>query len=498
MPMKVLVTGGSGFIGNCFIKLLLKKYPQYYIINLDKLTYAGNKDNLKEIENDPRYTFVQGDICDAPLVNKLVKGVDIIVNFAAETHVDRSILSSDSFVKTDIFGMYVLLEATKNNSIKRLIHISTDEVYGDVLEGSFTEEDRLSPSSPYSASKAAADLLAKSYIRTHNLPVIITRSSNNYGPYQYPEKIIPRFITHLLEGKKVPLHNPHPIRDWIHVQDNCEAIDFIMHYGQVGEVYNIGGGNEKSNFEITSLILNELGVNESFIDHVSDRKGQDMRYSLNCQKIHRLGWKPRIPFDQGIQETIQWYKENKWWWRKINRIIIAGANRTGHAGVVLNTLKLLGEYSIMGFLDNNPGVDRVPDIPLLGGTDQLPYLDGIEGAVVAIGENHARETVSAQLKERGLKLINIIHPNSYISPDVILGEGVFIGPGVVINSGVRLGNNAIVSAGVIVDHHAVIDDNVFIGPGAVVDCRARIGRNAFINTGTKVPIDAYIGEGEHL
>lgn len=497
--MKILVTGGSGFIGNCFIKLLLKKYPQYQVVNLDKLTYAGNKDNLKEVEHDPRYTFVHGDICDIPLVNRLIRDVDVIVNFAAESHVDRSILHSDSFIRTDIFGMYVLLEAAKNNrQIKKFIHISTDEVYGDILEGSFKETDRLFPSSPYSASKAAADLLAFSYIRTHRVPVIITRSSNNYGPYQHPEKLIPCFATKLLEGKKVPLHNPHPIRNWIHVQDNCEAIDFIMQQGEIGEIYNIGSETEKTNLEITTLILDTLGVDSSFIEHVADRKGQDMRYSLNSEKIHRLGWKPRIPFDQGIQETINWYRENAGWWKKVNRIIIAGANRSGHAGMVLNTLKLINQHSVVGFLDNNPLVDKVPDIPLLGGTEPLPELDGIEGAVVAIGENSSREKISRQLKDQGLKLLNVIHPNTYLSPGVVLGEGVFIGPGSVINSGVRIGNNVIVSAGVVVDHSVIIEDNVFIGPGAIVDCRAKIGKNAFINTGTKVPIDAQILPGEHL
>jgi dTDP-glucose 4,6-dehydratase len=498
--MNILVTGGSGFIGNCFIKLLIAKYPNYHIVNLDKLTYAGNKDNLKSVEHNPRYTFVQGDICDAVLVNKIIinHNIDIIVNFAAETHVDRSILNPDAFVRTDIFGMFVLLEATRNHNIKKLIHISTDEVYGDILEGSFIETDALAPSSPYSASKAAADLLARSYIRTHNTPVIITRSSNNSGPYQYPEKIIPCFVTKLLQGQKIPLHNSLPVRDWIHVQDNCEAIDFIMHHGRLGEIYNIGGGNEKTNQEITKIILDSFGYDESYIEYVNDRKGQDMRYSLNCEKIHRLGWKPRIPFEQGIRETIEWYKQNKWWWQKINKIVIAGANRTGHAGVVLNTLRIINEHSIVGFLDNNPHVDKVPDIPLLGGTDPLPDLTGVEGAIVAIGENTSREQIANQLKAKGLKLINVVHPNAYIAPGVILGEGVFIGPGAVVNSGTRIGNNVIISAGTVVEHNVTIGDNVFIGPASVIDGRAKIENNVSIPTGTKVPLDAHIKQGEHL
>ena len=494
------MTGGSGFIGNCFVKLLLNKYPHYHVVNLDKLTYAGNKDNLKDVEHHPRYRFIQGDICDAILVNKIMQEhkIDIIVNFAAESHVDRSILNSDSFVRTDIFGMFVLLEATRKFNVKKFIHISTDEVYGDTMEGSFHEEDRFSPSSPYSASKAAAELLAKSYIRTHKTPVIITRSSNNYGPYQYPEKIIPCFMTKLLQGQKVPLHNPKPVRDWIHVQDNCEAIDFILNNGELGETYNIGGGNEKTNLEVTKIILNSFGFDESYIDNVADRKGQDMRYSINCDKIHQLGWKPRIPFDQGIKETIDWYKQNSWWWQKINKIVIAGANRTGHAGVVLNTLHMIDEHSIVGFLDNNPDVDKVPQIPLLGGTEPLPELNGVEGAIVAVGENNSREKIAQQLKEKGLKLINVIHPNAYLAPGVLVGEGVFIGPGAIINSGTRIGNNVIIGAGTVVDNNVSIGDSVFIGPAAVIDARAKIDPKVFIPTGTRISLDAQVKVGDAL
>jgi dTDP-glucose 4,6-dehydratase len=496
--MKILITGGSGFIGNCFIKLLLKKYPDYHIINLDKLTYAGNKDNLKEVENDSRYTFVQGDICDAPLVNRLMNGVDWVVNFAAETHVDRSIVNSDSFVRTDIFGMYVMLEAVKKFGIKKFLHISTDEVYGDILEGKFVEGDRLMPSSPYSASKAAAELLAHSYARTHKLPVIITRSSNNYGPYQHPEKLIPCFITKLIQGNKVPLHNPTPIRDWIHVQDNCEGVDYVLHHGVIGETYNLGGDNERSNLQVTQIILQQLGFDETWIESVTDRKGQDMRYALDCSKIHQLGWRPRIPFDQGIRETIDWYKNNQPWWNKINRIIIAGANRTGHAGVVLNTLQLIGEHDIAGFLDKDPEVNKVPEIPLLGSTVDIPPLKAVEGAVVAIGDNTAREEISNRLKERGLKLLNVIHPNSFISPGVLIGEGVFIGPGAIINSDVTIGNNVIIGAGVVVENNVNLHDNVFVGPGTVINARATIEKSAFVSSGQRIPIDAVIKAGERL
>ena len=490
--IKILVTGGSGFIGNCFIKLLLQKYPDYQIINLDKLTYAGNKDNLKEIENNSNYTFVHGDICDALIVSKLMIGVDYVINFAAESHVDRSIVSSDSFVRTSIFGIYVLMEAAKKNGVKKFLHISTDEVYGDILDGKFKEDDRLSPSSPYSASKAAAEMLAHSYIRTHGLPVIITRSSNNYGPYQHPEKLIPRFVTKLLRGEKVPLHNPLPVRDWIHVQDNCEAIDFILHHGIIGEVYNIGGDNERTNLEVTKVILNSLGLDESYIDNVSDRKGQDLRYALNCDKIHRLGWTPRISFEEGIRETIEWYKQNEWWWNRINKIIIVGANKTGHAGVVLNTLKMIGEHSIVGFLDKNSNVDKVSEYPLIGSTEDIPDLSGIEGGVLAISDNTERLKLFNKLKEKGLKLVSVIHPNSFISPGVILGEGVFIGPGAIVNSNVKIGSNVIIGSGAIINNNVIIEDNVYIGSGTVVDTRAFIKESAFILSGARIPMDMIV------
>ncbi|MBS3123670.1 dTDP-glucose 4,6-dehydratase [Candidatus Woesearchaeota archaeon] len=490
--MKILVTGGSGFIGNCFIKLLLKKYPAYHVTNLDKLTYAGNKENLKEIEDNTHYTFVHGDVCDALLVNKLMRGVDYVVNFAAESHVDRSIISSDSFVRTGIFGIYVLMEAAQKNNIKKFLHISTDEVYGDILKGHFKEDDRLCPSSPYSASKAAAEMLAHSYLRTHGLPIIITRSSNNYGLYQHPEKLIPCFITKLLQGKKVPLHNPKPVRDWIHVQDNCEAIDFVLHNGVIGEIYNVGGDNEKTNLEVTKVILNSLNLDETYIEDVSDRKGQDLRYALNCDKLHKLGWKPRITFEEGIRETIEWYKQNKSWWNKINKIVIAGANRTGHAGVVLNTLKMIGEHSIVGFLDKNSTVDKVPEYPLIGSTEDIPTLNGVEGVVLAISDNAERSKISKKLKEKGLKLVSVIHPNAFISPGVLLGEGVFIGPGAIVNSNVKIGNNVIIGAGAIINHNVIIEDNTYIGTGTVVDARAVIQENAFIVGGARIPMDTIV------
>ncbi|MBI2573112.1 dTDP-glucose 4,6-dehydratase [Candidatus Woesearchaeota archaeon] len=494
--MKILVTGGSGFIGNCFIKLLLEKYPDYHVINLDKLTYAGNKDNLREVEQDPRYTFVHGDICDTHLVNRLCQQVDWVVNFAAETHVDRSIISSDSFVRTDIFGMYVLLEAVKRHNIKKFLHISTDEVYGDILEGSFKETDRMLPSSPYSASKAAAEMLALSYLRTHKIPLLITRSSNNYGPFQHPEKLIPCFVTRLLQGKKVPLHNPHPIRDWIHVRDNCDAVDFVLHYGQIGEIYNIGGNNERTNLEVTQTILRALGKDDGWIERVADRKGQDVRYSLDCSKLHSLGWRPKIPFEAGIENTIEWYKSHPQWWNKINKIVIAGANRAGHAGVVFNTLSLLGDHAIAGFLDKNPAVERPADHPMLGSTEEIPDLAGIEGAVVAISENAGRAQVSRKLKERGLKLLTLIHPHAFLSPGVLVGEGTFIGPGAVINANVKIGNNVIISAGCVINSETVIEDTVYVGPGTSIDSRAILREGCFIDAGHRIKMDEIVAAGE--
>lgn len=316
--MKILVTGGAGFIGSNFIRHILNKYPDYKITNLDILSYCGNLDNLKDIENNKNYTFIKGDICNKELVNELMKNQDFVIHFAAETHVDRSIKDPSEFIETDVKGTFILLEAARNNNIKKFIHISTDEVYGQIEKGSFKETSILNPRNPYSASKAGADRLAYSFFCTYNLPVIITRASNNYGPYQYPEKVMPLFITNLIEKKKVPLYGDGlNVRDWIYVQDNVEAIDFIMHNGKLGEVYNIGGGNELTNLEMTKIILKEMNKDESYIEYVKDRLGHDRRYSLDCTKINNLGWKPRFDFNKAIKETINWYKNNKWWWEKI-------------------------------------------------------------------------------------------------------------------------------------------------------------------------------------
>ncbi len=320
--MKLLITGGAGFIGSNFVHYILGKYPDYKIVNLDKLTYCGNLDNLKEVESDPRYKFIKGDICDKEKIDEIFEEEkpDLVVNFAAETHVDRSILDPDVFVKTNILGTHVLLEAAKKFKTKRFLHISTDETYGSIENGKFKEGDILSPNSPYSASKASADLLARSYYKTFSLPVVITRSSNNYGPYEFPEKVIPLFISNILENKKVPLYGTGKnIRDWIFVLDNCEGLDAVLHNGEDGEIYNIGGGNEKTNLELTKIILSELGKDESQIEYVDDRLGHDFRYALDIEKVKKIGWQPRHSFEEAIKKTIRWYLENKDWWKRLKQ-----------------------------------------------------------------------------------------------------------------------------------------------------------------------------------
>ncbi len=317
--MRLLVTGGAGFIGSNFIRYIIKKYPHYKVVNLDKLTYAGNLDNLKDIENNSNYTFVKGDICDRIIVDELSKDVEAIVNFAAQSHVDRSIIDASGFIKTNINGTYNLLEAAKRYSISRFVQISTDECYGSIDEGSFKETSPLSPSSPYAASKAAADMAVHSYRVTFNLPTIVARSSNNFGPYQYPEKIIPLFITNALEDKPLPLYGDGMnVRDWLYVIDNCEAIDLILHKGKEGEIYNIGGGNELKNIDLTKIVLKILKKPESLIQPVKDRPGHDRRYSLDCSKIEReLDWTPGFDFERALEETVKWYVDNQWWWKKL-------------------------------------------------------------------------------------------------------------------------------------------------------------------------------------
>lgn len=319
--MKLLVTGGAGFIGSNFIRHILSQYPNYKIINLDKLTYAGNIDNLSDIEKNKNYTFVKGDIADKELVEQILsEKPDAIINFAAETHVDRSIYNPEGFVRTNIVGTGVLMDAAMKYEIPKFIQISTDEVYGSLEEkGTFTEESNLAPNSPYSASKAAADLLCRSYFKTFNFPVIITRSCNNFGPYQFPEKLLPLFISNCLSNKELPLYGDGlNVRDWIYVEDNCRAVDLILHKGRIGEIYNISSNNEMTNLEMTKLILKKLKKPESLIKFVKDRPGHDRRYALDSNKLRKkLNWKPKYSFEQGISKTVDWYLNNKSWWEKV-------------------------------------------------------------------------------------------------------------------------------------------------------------------------------------
>lgn len=318
--MKVLVTGGAGFIGSCFVRHMLNKYPDYKIVNLDALTYCGNLENLDDVKDNPNYTFVHGNICDRDLVRDIIKECDFVVNFAAESHVDNSIKHPEIFVETNVQGTLNLLQASKELGVERYLQVSTDEVYGTLGKtGYFYETTPLAPNSPYSASKAGADMLVRAYYETYKMPVLNTRCSNNYGPYQYPEKLIPFFISQLLKGEKVPVYGDGlNVRDWLYVYDHCSAIDTVLHKGKVGEVYNIGGHNEKTNMEITHLILDAMGKDESSIKYVEDRLGHDRRYAISNDKITaELGWEPSITFEEGIKLTIDWYLNHQDWMKSI-------------------------------------------------------------------------------------------------------------------------------------------------------------------------------------
>ena len=316
--MKLLVTGGAGFIGSNFIRHIFATHPDDTVVNLDKLTYAGNPANLADLAEIPRYTFVKGDIGDAGLVREIARGVDAIVNMAAETHVDRSILEPDAFLRTGVHGVFTLLEAVRELKIPRLLHVSTDEVYGSITHGSAARTRRSGPTSPYSAAKASGDLLALAYVHTYRSPVVITRSSNNFGPYQYPEKVIPLFVTNAIDGEPLPLYGDgRNVRDWLYVLDNCEAIDVVLRQGRDGEVYNIGGGHEVENVALTRDILRLAGKPETLIRPVKDRPGHDRRYSVDCTKVRTLGWAPRHAFADALAATVAWYAANEAWWRPL-------------------------------------------------------------------------------------------------------------------------------------------------------------------------------------
>ena len=320
--MRILVCGGAGFIGSAFIRRMFELHDDVEILCFDKLTYAGNLDNLRDVADDSRYLFCRGDICDRAALEEVVEDgwvPETVVNFAAETHVDRSIDSAGDFLATDVFGTHTLLEFVRDTSISKMVHVSTDEVYGSIATGSVSEDAPLRPSSPYSASKAGGDLQALAHHSTYGTPVTITRGSNTYGPYQYPEKLVPLFCTNGLEGQPLPLYGDGlNVRDWLHVDDHCDGILAALERGQPGHVYNIGGGNERTNREITAIILDELGLGEDAIEYVTDRPGHDRRYSISSEKaLGELGWQPRVPFETGLRETVRWYRDNAWWWSKI-------------------------------------------------------------------------------------------------------------------------------------------------------------------------------------
>jgi dTDP-glucose 4,6-dehydratase len=316
--VKLLVTGGAGFIGSNFIRWVLAAHPDDTVVNLDKLTYAGNLASLADVERDPRYSFVQGDICDGALVRDVMQGVDAVVNFAAASHVDRSLIEPDEFIRTDVFGVFTLLDAVRELRIGRLLHISTDEVYGSIARGAAAEDDPVRPTNPYSASKAGGDLLARAYWQTHRVPVVITRSSNNFGPYQYPEKVIPLFITNAIDEEPLPLYGDgRNVRDWLYVLDNCAALDLVLRRGRDGEVYNIGGGHEVENIALTRDILKLTGRPERLIRAVADRPGHDRRYAVDCTKVSQLGWAPRHPFAAALEATVAWYRAHEAWWRPL-------------------------------------------------------------------------------------------------------------------------------------------------------------------------------------
>ncbi|MGF1648616.1 MAG: dTDP-glucose 4,6-dehydratase [Kineosporiaceae bacterium] len=323
--MQVLVTGGAGFIGSHYVRSLLSgaldgPAPDSVVV-LDALTYAGNRANLDPVAGDPRLEFVHGDITDADAVEAVMSRVDHVVHFAAESHVDRSIQGAASFVVTNVVGTQVLLDAARRHGVHRFVHVSTDEVYGSIPEGSWPETHPLAPNSPYSASKASSDLLARAYFRTHGLPVVVTRCSNNYGPYQFPEKVVPLFVTNLLDGLPVPLYGEgRNVRDWLHVDDHCRGIHLVLAGGRPGEVYNIGGGTELTNRELTERLLAAVGADWSSVRQVADRKGHDLRYSVDITKIHdELGYEPRVPFDRGLQDTVAWYRGHRAWWEPLRR-----------------------------------------------------------------------------------------------------------------------------------------------------------------------------------
>jgi dTDP-glucose 4,6-dehydratase len=327
----VVVTGGAGFIGSTFARLLIERgYERVRVF--DKLTYAGNPANVADLEAHPAFSFVQGDICNADAIDAAVAGFDAIVNFAAETHVDRSIMDPGEFIQTDVYGVFTLLEAARRHDTRRFVHVSTDEVYGEISSGSSKEADVLAPRNPYSASKAGGEMMVGAYVSTYGLPALITRGSNTYGPYQYPEKLIPLAVTNVIDGVPIPIYGDgRQVRDWIHARDHAAGIELLLRRGEPGQAYNVGGGNERENLAIARIILDELDAPNEMLTHVTDRQGHDRRYALDTSRIRALGWRPEIDFEQGLRETIQWYRDNRGWWEPIKSGEFAGYYRSNYA-----------------------------------------------------------------------------------------------------------------------------------------------------------------------
>ena len=316
----ILVTGGAGFIGSAFVRHMVARHPDYNIICIDKLTYAGNMDNLLPVSDEENYRFERGDVADRAAVSRVLRDyrIDTIVNFAAESHVDRSILDPDAFIHTDVVGVYILLDEGRKHGIERFCQVSTDEVYGDIEEGLSFEDDRFLPNSPYAASKASGELMARAYEVTYGMDVVITRGSNTYGPYQYPEKLVPFFATEAIDDRPIPLYGDgRQVRDWLYVDDHARGVDCILHYGLAGEAYNLAGENQRYNIDVTKRILDLLGKPQALIRHVPDREGHDRRYAMSAEKARELGWRRQFDFETGLEETVRWYQENEWWWRKI-------------------------------------------------------------------------------------------------------------------------------------------------------------------------------------
>ncbi len=316
----ILVTGGAGFIGSAFVRHMIANYPDYNIICLDKLTYAGNVDNLLPVSDEENYRFERGDVADRSAVSRVLRDyrIDTVVNFAAESHVDRSILAPDAFIHTDVVGVYILLDEGRKHGIERFCQVSTDEVYGDIEAGLSLEDDRFLPNSPYAASKAGGELMVRAYHVTYGMDTVITRGSNTYGPYQYPEKLVPFFTTEAIDDRPLPLYGDgEQIRDWLYVDDHARGVDRILHYGATGEAYNLAGENQRNNIEVTTRILKLLGKPDSLIRHVPDREGHDRRYAMSAEKARALGWRRQFDFETGLEETVRWYQANEWWWRKI-------------------------------------------------------------------------------------------------------------------------------------------------------------------------------------